>query len=197
MSDWIDITRPMDDTLVMWPGRARPVRRWEKRITDGAHCNVSFWEMSAHSGTHMDAPLHFVKDGQSIDQISPDVFIGPCRVHDGAFDETTARRLAGTKRLLIKTNDGEGPYEPLMTERAASLLIAGGLVLIGTERLSVDDSRGLHFHLHHLFLSAGCVIVEGLLLADVEEGAFFLQAAPLRVAGMEASPIRAFLQAAL
>ncbi len=113
------------------------------------------------------------------------------------FDETTACRLAGTKRLLIKTNDVEGPYQPLMTARAASLLIAGGLVLIGTERLSVDDSRGLHFLLHHLFLGAGCVIVEGLLLADVKEGAYFLQAAPLRVAGMEASPIRAFLQAAL
>ena len=195
MSGWIDITRPIDETLVTWPGRARPQRRWEKRIAEGQHCNASFWELSAHSGTHMDAPLHFVDGGKSIDQISPEVFIGECRVCDSAvLDEATARRLAGVKRLLIKTGDADGCYEPLMTETIASLLIEGGLVLLGTERLSIDDSRGQSFCLHHLFLGAGCVIVEGLLLGDVQDGSYRLSAAPLRLTGTEASPVRAFLQ---
>ena len=204
MSSWIDITRPMDETLVTWPGRVRPHHRWEKRIADGAHCNVSFWEMSAHSGTHMDAPLHFVEGGKSIDQIPPEVFIGECRVVDlgsAQMDEQIAGRCAGTKRLLVKTAHSvllaDARYEPhdaLMTQRSASLLLDGGLRLIGTDRLSVDDSHGRGFHLHHLFLGAGCVIVEGLLLAGAREGSYQLSAAPLCLTGTEASPIRAFLK---
>lgn len=203
MSEWIDITRPMDDTLVMWPGRAHPARRWQKRIADGAHCNASFWELSAHSGTHMDAPLHFIEGGRSIDQISPDVFIGPCILHEAGpagLDEEAARRLAGVKRLLVKTNHSvlrsDGRYEPheaLMAEAGASILLEAGLVLIGTDRLSVDDSQGRGHSLHRALLGAGCVIVEGLSLSHVLPGEYQLQAAPLRMTGTEASPVRALL----
>jgi arylformamidase len=203
LSEWIDITRPMDDTLVTWQGRARPQRRWEKRIADGAHCNVSIWELSAHSGTHMDAPLHFLEGGKSIDQIPPDVFMGECRVVKiaSALDEDTARRCIGTKRLLLKSShsrlDPDGRYEShgaLMTGQAASLLLEGGLVLIGTDRLSVDDSKGGGFALHRRILGAGCVIIEGLLLASVAEGAYWLSATPLCFTGAEASPLRALLR---
>lgn len=204
MSGWIDITRAMDESLVTWPGRARPRHRWEKRIADGAHCNVLFWELSAHSGTHMDAPLHFVEGGKSIDQISPDVFLGECRLYDAqarALDETVARRLMGTRRLLVKTGHSllhaDGRYEPheaLMTGAAAAILLEGGLILIGTDRLSVDDSAGRSFVLHHAFLGSGCVILEGLSMAGVEAGRFHLCAVPLRFAGAEASPVRALLK---
>ena len=207
MSTWIDITRPVDETLVTWSGRSRPLHRWEKRLTAGDHCNVSFWQMSAHSGTHMDAPLHFIEGGKSIDQVPPDVFIGECQVVDRAalrssvLDENTAQRYAGAKRLLIKTSHSQlhpdGRYEAhaaLMSEQAANVLLAGGLILIGTDRLSVDDSEGNSFSLHHRFLGAGCVIVEGLLLCDIREGSFFLSATPLLLTGTEASPVRAFLK---
>jgi len=207
VSAWIDITRPVDETLVTWPGRSRPVRRWEKSLAAGDHCNVSAWEWNAHSGTHVDAPLHFIQGGRSIDQLPPEIFLGDCRVLELApdtfppLDETTARRYAGTKRLLVKTGhshpsrDGSyKPHDPLMTEKAASLLVESGLMLIGTDRLSVDDSMGRSFGLHLLFLDAGCVIVEGLLLADAPEGAYHLSALPLRLGGAEASPIRALLK---
>jgi arylformamidase len=163
--------------------------------------------MSAHAGTHMDAPLHFVENGKSIDQVSPDVFIGECQVADLAalgssvLDASAARRYAGAKRLLIKTSHSQlhpdGRYDAhaaLMSEQAASVLLAGGLVLIGTDRLSVDDSQGNSFSLHHRFLGASCVIVEGLLLCEVREGSFFLSATPLLLTGTEASPVRAFLK---
>lgn len=207
MSRWIDITRPMDETLVTWPGRARPLLRWEKRIATGNPCNVSFWQLSAHSGTHMDAPLHFIAEGKSIEQIAPEVFLGECKVIDltstsAPMDENTARRSAGARRLIVKTGHSklhpDGRYEPhdaLLNEQASSALLDGGLILIGTDRLSVDDSRGESFRLHHLFLGAGCVIVEGLDLAEVEEGSHDLFAAPLRFSGAEASPIRALLKA--
>ena len=205
MNAWLDITRPIDDTLITWPGRTRPARRWEKQIAAGDHCNVSFWELSAHSGTHMDAPLHFVAGAPAIDQIAPDIFIGDCQVVDltapGAtpLDETRARPLAGAQRLLLKTRPGpDGPaydaHGALLTETAAGLLVANGLRLIGTDRLSVDDSQGKSFALHHLLLAAGCVIVEGLRLHEVAAGDYELHAAPLRFRGAEASPIRALLR---
>ena len=203
MSSWLDITRPLDDTLAPWPGRARPRHRWDRRLAAGDHCNVSFWEISAHAGTHMDAPLHFVEGGQAIDQIPPDVFIGACRVVELAapLDEPAARRYAGVQRLLIKTahsqsssEAGYADHEALLTEPAAALLLDRGLRLIGTDRLSVDDSRGRSFRLHQMILGAGCVIVEGLLLAGAREGDYTLSAAPLRLTGTEASPIRALLK---
>ena len=192
VSEWIDLTRPMDETLITWPGRSRPNCRWEKRLADGHHCNVSFWELSAHSGTHMDAPLHFMAGGKSIDQIPADVFIGECVVAEAA----SADRHAGAKRLLLKTDDAEKPYEALLSEQTATRLIKGGLMLIGTERLSVDDSGGRDFRMHNLFLGAGCVIIEGLHLANVPASRYLLHAAPLRMAGMEASPLRALLRRA-
>jgi arylformamidase len=205
MSDWIDLTRPMDETLVTWPGRPRPKLRWEKSVKAGAYCNSSFWEMSAHSGTHMDAPLHFVAGGKPIDQITPETFIGECQVVEIAatksaiMEETRARQYAGVKRLLINTRHKSGgtdyePHGPLMTQEAAVLLLEKGLLLIGTDRLSVDDSQGSSFTLHHAFLGAGCVILEGLQFEAAPEGSYFLQAAPLRFAGAEASPVRAFLK---
>ncbi len=191
MSGWIDITRPMDESLVTWPGRPRPKRRWEKRISNGHHCNVSFWELSAHSGTHMDAPLHFIEGGKTIDQIPPDVFIGECVVAEAS----AAPQHVGVKRLLLRTlGAGAPPFGSLMTEEDATALLNRGLVLIGTDRLSVDDSRGESFRLHHLFLGAGCVIVEGLRMPTVETGPYFLTAMPLCWVGVEASPVRAFLQ---
>lgn len=206
MKEWIDITRPVDESLVTWPGVAAPARRWVKRIAAGHHCNASSWEMTPHAGTHMDAPLHFVDHGGSIDQIPPDVFLGDCAVIDleaaglPLLDEDRARRALGEKRLLVRTGHSRCvagspylPHEPLMTEQAAALLLGEGLILIGTDRLSVDDSRGSAYRLHRLFLGAGCAILEGLLLAHVEAGRYFLTAAPLRVAGAEASPVRALL----
>ena len=205
MRKWTDITRSIDDSLITWAGRVPPQHRWEKSLRSGDHCNASFWQMSAHSGTHMDAPLHFVADGKSIDQIPPDVFLGICQVVDlcsldrSGMDEKLAKQYRGTQRLLIRTahsactaQTGYLPHEALLSEAAATVLLAGGLRLIGTDRLSVDDSVGRTFALHHQLLGAGCVIVEGLLLSDISAGAYDLVAAPLRFTNVEASPIRAF-----
>jgi len=95
-----------------------------------------------------------------------------------------------------ETSDG-GIYQAhgaLLTQEAASLLIEGGMRLLGTDRLSVDDSRGDQLSVHHLVLEAGCVIVEGLQLANVTPGQYSLIAAPLRLTNTEASPVRAFLR---
>ena len=207
MNNWIDITRPFDDTLVTWPGRSRPEFRWEKSLAAGHHCNASQWQISAHTGTHMDAPLHFIAGGKSIDQILTEVFIGDSQVVDLTesksllVDVAIARQYAGEKRLLIKTAHSTrpitceyAPHDALMTLEAASCLVEAGLLLLGTDRLSIDDSRGEGHFLHHRLLGGGCVLLEGLWLAEVTAGPYLLFAAPLRLTGTEASPVRALLR---
>jgi arylformamidase len=144
----------------------------------------------------MDAPLHFVEGGNSIDQISPDVLVGSCRVID--LQTVEAEDLRGESRLLIRSahSASGGVYaghDALMSADTAQMLVAAGLQMIGTDRLSVDDSRGTDFALHHIFLGGNCVIIEGLSLAHVEPGRYRLLALPLRMEGAEASPARTLL----
>ncbi len=193
-ADWIDVTRRLDDRIVCWPGRTPPAITWERSIAGGHHCNVSSWQINAHSGTHIDSPKHFVNGGRAIDQIPLDVLVGPCSVCD--FGATPR---AGARRLIVKTN-----YAPagaafehhggLLPFEVAETLVAGGLVLIGTDRLSVDDTRGNDFSLHRLLLGAGCVIIEGLDLSGVSPGDFDLCALPLKIGDAEASPARVMLR---
>ncbi|MCJ8332294.1 MAG: cyclase family protein [Lentisphaeria bacterium] len=204
MSKWIDITRPLGDNVLCWPGRQAPEHSWEKSIADGHHCNVSKWSMNAHSGTHIDAPLHFIDGGTSIDQISPDILAGPCRVIDleemgcEQLDQTQAEELRGVERLLIRTrhsaaSDEYPDHTALMSPAAAQLLVDSGLVMIGTDRLSVDDSPPTGYELHQIFLGTSCIIVEGLNLTDIVPGSYEIFASPLRLEDAEASPARVFL----
>ena len=183
--------------MLCWPGRRPPDRIWEKLLADGDHCNVSRWTLNAHTGTHIDAPLHFVEGGASIDQISPDALVGSCRVIDLAQAET----VRGQARLLIRsshsaTSDEYAEHGAIMSSEAARVLVESGLVMIGTDRLSVDDSRSTDYPLHHLFLEAGCIIIEGLSLAGIDPGPYQLIALPLRMEGAEASPARVLVSAA-
>jgi arylformamidase len=101
--------------------------------------------------------------------------------------------LIRTHHSEASRSGGYAPHPCLLTPAAAALLLAGGLQLLGTDRLSVDDSAGSDFALHRMLLGAGCVILEGLLLTDVRPGRYQLVAAPLRLSGAEASPVRALL----
>lgn len=209
MSRWIDITRPMDDNLLCWPGRRPPQRIWEKTIAKGHHCNVSQWSFGAHTGTHIDAPLHFIDGGASIDRVPPDMLIGPCRVlrlesaEQAPLDLAAVQPCCGEQRLLIRTHHGEAttrstiphykPHDALLSPDASRFLLDHGLAVLGTDRLSVDDSRGDGFDVHHLVLGRGGVIIEGLDLSQVAPGSYELHATPLRLAGAEASPARVLL----
>jgi arylformamidase len=203
VSRWIDVTRSIDDDLLCWPGRAPPVRRVEKSMSRGDHCDSSIWEMSAHTGTHLEAPLHFVEGGEPLDRVDVDGLIGACTVvkADTVLGRDEVERYRGETRLLIGSDfapDGRGQGYPhhgaVMTPDAASILLEAGLRLLGTDRLSVDDSEGTDYILHHQLLGAGCVILEGLTLERVPPGRYLLCVLPLRLKGAEASPARALLR---
>jgi len=154
----------------------------------------------------MDAPLHFVDDALSIGRIPTEFFMGDCVVADlrsepdAQLNVRLAKSYRGVKRVLLRTHHSNAtkssmyqPHGRLLTPEAISFLLDNGLQLLGTDRLSIDDSSGRDYHLHQLVLGAGSIILEGLLLSHVVPGEYILSAAPLLIPEAEASPVRAFL----
>lgn len=136
-------------------------------------------EMSTHTGTHMDAPSHFMENGKSIDEINLDLFFGDALVVETFDDEVPM----GTVRLL-----GKNGY---LTEKRAKELASYGLKLIGTVNESIElDSSEL---VHEILLGNGIIILENLVLLEVKAGKYTLAAFPLKISGADGSPVRAVL----
>lgn len=156
--------------------------------------NLSAISMCAHNGTHIDAPLHFIDDGESVDMLPLSHFVGECYVAecgkdiglDEAIDIYARATLAGAnERILIKS-------EKCITNEGAVAFSKCKLKLLGCETQSIgpyDAPMAAHIAL----LSQGTVLLEGVILDDVPEGKYLLSAAPLNIAGFEGSPCRAIL----
>ncbi len=180
----------------VYPGDREPRLYEDSRIATGGGCNLSSFEMCAHNGTHVDAPYHFLNDGDTVDKIPLEKTVGLCFVvcHDGDIDWEAARRILcrarersaeGAKRILVKglgTLDADG----------AKLLAGEGIYLVGTESQSVGDATA-PMEVHKILLGAGAVLLEGVCLDGVSEGEYFLCAAPLNLGGCDGAPCRALL----
>jgi arylformamidase len=175
-----DISRPVAPGVWAWPGDRAYERTLTWRMADGASCNVGQFTMSCHTGTHMDAPFHFVTDGATADAIPLDHCIGPCEVLPLA-------RLAEARaeRVLVRA-DGDAPT-------VAQLARLGPVKLFGTDFHSVDPMDSKTLDAHHALWRMGAVILEELDLALVPDGRYDLVALPLKLAGMDAAPVRAVL----
>lgn len=168
-----------------------------ERIVDmknGDIYNLSVLSMCAHNGTHIDAPLHFIDGGASVDGISLSHFAGECFVAEceGDISATDARdilakakEMGADKRILIKG-------DATVTEAAAQVFADAKILLIGNESQSVGpiDSP---MAVHKILLLCNIVLLEGIVLDKVKEGRYFLFCAPLNIAGFEGSPCRAIL----
>jgi arylformamidase len=158
--------------------------------------NLTEFSMCAHNGTHIDAPFHFIKDGKTVDEISLEAFIGMAYVaeHYGIVSDDDAlkiieraktQNLEAAKRILIK-GDAE------VSAEAAKVFAASGILLLGNESQTVGPESA-PMAVHQILLSAGVVLLEGIRLAEVSEGVYFLNAAPLNLSGADGSPCRAVL----
>ena len=176
-----DISRPLEPGIWTWPGD-RPFetsRSWLKE--QGATVNVGHLAMSCHTGTHMDAPFHYKAGGPTSEAIDLASCLGPCTV-------TTLAALgdAGTaERVLVKAGGG--------TPRAEQIERLTALKLFGTDFHSVDPLDSTTLDAHHALWRKGAVILEELLLDDVPAGSYELIALPLKLVGMDATPVRAVL----
>ena len=161
-------------------------------IGEGGDCNITAVHASAHTGTHADAPLHFLSGGAAIDGMELDAFIGPCTVLQVPGGVITGEYVdkhfpKKCKRLLIK-----GGGRAFFMDSSAEELSGRGLMLIGTDSLSVGCA-GNETAPHKAFMQGGTAILEGLDLSEVKPGEYFLFAPPVLYDGLEAAPVRAVL----
>lgn len=175
-----DITRPVYPGIPVWPGDRPYQAEWTSRLVDGASCNVGHIAMSCHTGTHMDAPFHFDDAGATVERIPLEACIGPAVV-------VPLARLAETRaeRVLVRAGGGAAG--------AALIESLPPLKLYGTDGASVDPEDSTAFAAHRALQRCGTVILEGLDLAAVPDGAYQLIVLPLKLVGMDGSPARAVL----
>lgn len=178
-------------SCAVYPGDSAPEMQALRRINGGEVYNLTAFSMCAHNGTHVDAPFHFLQDGKTVEQMALDTFVGACYVarHTGdvtARDaEEMLRKAAGAQRLLIAG-------KVTVTEEAAQVFAAGDLKLLGNEGQTVGPEDA-PMQVHLILLGRGIALLEGIVLSDVPEGRYFLSAAPLKLAGCEGAPCRAYL----
>jgi arylformamidase len=194
----IDITRPLINGVLVYPGDIIP----SFRQADHGRYLISDLHLSSHTGTHIDAPVHYLKSGDTIDTIPLSNLIGRCRVIDVSEAGTliTAEHLpgdlVGVKRLLLKTRfSGMAAFTedyPSLTLEAARFITDHGIQCIGIDSPSIE-SFNCDGSVHRQLLGEGCIIIELLDLSDVPEGDYKMVALPLRLAGLDGSPARVIL----
>ncbi len=188
----IDISKDLFKTPV-YPGDPEGYVDNVSTIRAGDRCNLNAIYTCLHTATHIDAPLHFIEGGKSIDQFPQEIFIGECVVAEappgpitGAFAEDNFP-WRDCERLLIKGNGLS-----YLMESSAYYIADSGVKLVGTDSASIGN-HGSNDIIHKALLSSDIPIIEGLDLTDVEPGRYFLMAQPLKVSGLEAAPCRAVL----
>lgn len=203
-----DISLSISADLPVWPGDPAVDIERVSAIDSGDDANVSRIDMGVHTGTHVDAPLHFLKDGGPVDQLDLKTLTGRAYVLDlPAVDAIDARVLKTaeipprTRRILFKTRNseywegGDSQFQEdfvAITADGAKYLVERGVRLIGVDYLSVAPYTQ-SVPTHKILLAAGVVVVEGLNLSNIEQGRYTLYCLPLKIAGSDGSPARAIL----
>src|SRR5258708_15091863 len=211
LTGWIDAPTTLDQaTTPVYEGDAPMRFDFLKDMRQGARLTLSMYSLGAPSGTHIDAPMHFVRDGASIDQVPLVALIGPARVIDvpdsiQAIDaaELSRHDWRGAPRVLFRTRSSRHGWMTSPTFHrdfayvapdAAQLLADAGVQLVGVDYLSAEQFGAPAPRTHQILLGKGIPIVEGLALEAVPAGDYDLIVLPMKVAGHEGAPARAVLR---
>lgn len=203
----LDVSVPLASGMPFYPGNPEFELQPIKRIADGGSSNVSRLVMGTHTGTHVDAPKHFIDDGIGVDALALDLLIGRARVveigHRGGIgaEDLAAAGLREDIRVLLKTPNSRlwssttfhEDYAHV-TEEGAHYLVGQGVKLVGVDYLSVEQFKKPGAPAHHALLSNGVIIIEGLNLAEAEAGMYEMYCLPLPVAGGDGAPARVVLK---
>lgn len=203
-----DITLTLSDEIPSWPGDPKFFMERFDKIEAGDNTNTTRFEMSAHTGTHVDAPYHFINHGKGVDQLSLKILTGRVYVlHLPDVDVVTAADLEKadipprTRRLLIRTRNSKYWAKGIkefqtdfvgLTADAAEYLVKRGVKLVGVDYLSVAPYKQSR-PTHEILLRTNVIIVEGLNLAEVAQGRYMLYCLPLKLKGADGAPARVIL----
>lgn len=209
-SDIIDITLNISEDMTTWPGDRDVVISRVRDMDKGDYLNVTNITLCVHTGTHMDSPKHFIKDGKGIEDLSLDTLVGPTQVIEldcvdiiepadleaaGIFDNTT--------RLLLKTrnsalwDDMTHAFDKAFvgpSPAAAQWMVDRGIQLVGIDYLSIERYKEPDHLTHLILLREEVSVVEGLDLRKVEPGMYHLTCLPIKIKGSDGAPTRAILQ---
>jgi arylformamidase len=204
---YYDISLNLSASTIRWITSPPLELHERRRMNRGDHNNSSAVTMSLHSGTHVDAPFHFVPDGTTIDELPLELFMGAALVHAVDTDRyikaehVAAIGLDGITRLLFKTRNSSllkrPSYEPdfvAFAVEAAEALVAQGVKLVGLDYLSVAHAGEEQVPVHRAFLDRGVVLLEGIDLSGINPGRYELICFPIRIHGADGAPCRAVLR---
>ncbi len=204
-----DVTLPISAQMPVWPGDPPVVLEQVSSMDAGAHDNVSRLSCGVHTGTHVDAPHHFLNDGRTVESLSLDVLVGPASLVHISEDiqVVTADVLeaaaipSGTERLLLKTRNSllwqRGEKEFFtgfigISADGADWLVQHRIKLIGIDYLSIAPYKQ-SIPTHRILLTADVIIVEGMDLSAITPGTYILYCLPLKLVGSDGSPARVIL----
>src|SRR3954464_15581495 len=203
----IDVSVPLDANLASYPGNTPFSLEPIKRISRGDSSNVSTLHLSAHAGTHVDAPRHFFDQGAGVDALPLEMLCGRTRVIEVltrkgiTADDLAAAKLSEDVRVLIKTHNSRLWGTPQfhedfvgVTDTGAKYLVEHGIKVVGVDYLSVEVFKTPGAPAHHALLGAGTIVIEGLNLIEVEPSVYDMICLPLRVVGSDGAPARVVLR---
>ena len=205
---FLDVSVPLAPGIPTYPGNPEFELQPIKRIAQGDSSNVSRMILGTHSGTHVDAPLHFFDGRPGVDAMALELLIGRVRVidlpHRGGITEEhlAAAGLREDLRVLLRTpnsalwntTDGFHTDYTYLTEGAAKFLVGQGVKVVGVDYLSVEQYKKAGAPAHKALLGNGVIIIEGLNLSEAEAGQYEMYCLPLRVAGADGAPARVVLK---
>ncbi len=202
----IDISLPVYTGMVVYPGDSEVSVEKIRRIAAGDTFNLSVLTLGAHAGTHIDAPNHYLEEGDEVQKIPLEVLVGPARVLDWhdlvSIDapELERRGIRAGERVLFKTANSERlPLDEFLheyvylTPAGAAFLRERRVALVGIDCLSIEEYGASGAGAHLALLGAGIPVLEGLDLSGASDGEYFIVALPLNLSGAEGAPVRAVL----
>jgi arylformamidase len=203
----IDVSVPLDASLASYPNNLPFSLEAVKRLSRGDSSNVSALHMSAHSGTHVDAPRHFYDEGTGTEALPLEMLIGRARVIElrtrGGItaDDLATVDLSEDVRVLIKTQNSRLWGDPTfhkdyigVSESGAKYLVDHGIKVVGVDYLSVEVFKTPGAPAHHVLLGGGTIVIEGLNLRDVDPGVYEMLCLPLKIVGSDGAPARVVLR---
>jgi len=203
----LDVSVPLKRGVPTFPNNPEFELQPLKRIADGDSSNVSRLVLGTHTGTHVDAPKHFIDDGPGVESLALNLLIGRARVVEiGKRGPITAEDLAAAGlredlRVLFRTPNSALWNSPVfhedyahLTQAGARYLVDQGVKLVGIDYLSIEQFKKPGAPAHRMLLSNGVVIIEGLNLAEAEPGMYEMYCLPLLIAGGDGAPARVVLK---